>query len=113
MEFPKTLTEFQAAYPDEEACTKALRKMRWPEGFVCPRCQHTESSFLHTRNLEQCGGCRYQCSVTAGTIFHGTRTPSCAKTRPTRNANDSGRVEAGMVVAFGLPGVRTGVRCGQ
>ena len=75
MEFPKTLTEFQAAYPDEDACTKALRKMRWPEGFVCPRCQHTESSFVQTRKLEQCGGCRYQCSVTAGTIFHGTRTP--------------------------------------
>ena len=46
MEFPKTLTEFQAAYPDEEACGNALRKMRWPEGFVCPRCQHTESSFI-------------------------------------------------------------------
>ncbi len=30
-------------------------------------------------------------------------TPSCAKSRPARNANDSGRVEAGIVVAFGLP----------
>ncbi len=30
-------------------------------------------------------------------------SPSCAKSRPTRNANDSGGLEAGMVVAFGLP----------
>ena len=30
-------------------------------------------------------------------------TPSCAKSRPTRNGNNPGRVEAGTVVAFGRP----------
>ena len=30
MGFPKTLQEFQAAFPDEEACWEALRGARWP-----------------------------------------------------------------------------------
>jgi hypothetical protein len=75
MEFPKTVLEFQDQYPDEDACWNALRQVRWPGGFLCPRCGHRESSFISTRRLEQCRGCRYQCSVTAGTIFHRTKVP--------------------------------------
>jgi len=75
MKFPRTVQEFQAVYPDEEACWKTLRRARWPQGFVCPRCGHPSSSWIATRRLEQCRGCRYQASVTAGTVFHGTRLP--------------------------------------
>jgi transposase-like protein len=75
MGFPKTLQEFQATFPDEEACWQTLRRARWPRGFRCPRCGHRGSSWISTRALEQCRGCRYQCSVTAGTIFHRTRVP--------------------------------------
>jgi len=75
MEFPKTLQEFQAAFPDEESCWETLRKVRWPRGFVCPRCERREGCWISTRRLEQCRGCRTQCSVTAGTVFHGTRIP--------------------------------------
>lgn len=73
MGFPKTLQGFQAAFPDEEACWQTLRRARWPRGFVCPRCGHAASSWVSTRRLEQCRGCRYQCSVTAGTVFHRSR----------------------------------------
>lgn len=75
MAFPKTLLEFQTAFPDEESCWQALRRQRWPQGFECPRCGETASSWISTRRLEQCSSCRYQCSVTAGTVFHRTRTP--------------------------------------
>ncbi len=75
MKFPKTLQEFQATFPDEQACWETLRQARWPAGFACPRCGHGESSWISTRRLEQCRGCRYQCSVTAGTVFHRTRVP--------------------------------------
>ncbi len=73
--FPKTLLEFQARFPDEEACWQALRAMRWPQGFVCPRCAHRESYWIESRRLAQCQACRYQASVTAGTVFHKTRVP--------------------------------------
>ena len=75
MRFPRTLQEFQAMFPNEDACFEALRRSRWPRGFVCPRCGETASSWISTRRLEQCSRCRYQCSVTAGTVFHRTRVP--------------------------------------
>ncbi len=75
MRFPTTLQEFQATFPDEQACWETLRQARWPEGFVCPRCGNEASSWISTRRLEQCRRCRYQCSVTAGTVFHRTRIP--------------------------------------
>ena len=75
MSFPSSLIEFQDRFPDEESCWRYLREARWPEGFVCPRCGEQESYFIRTRQLEQCRRCRYQASVTAGTIFHRTRKP--------------------------------------
>lgn len=75
MKTPKTLLDFQAMFPDEEACWKHLRRIRWPRGFVCPRCGHRKSYWIEERRLEQCQACRYQASLTAGTIFHNTRVP--------------------------------------
>ncbi len=75
MTFPTTLLAFQERFPDEEACWRTLRRMRWPHGFCCPRCRHRKSYRLAVRRLEQCQRCRYQASVTAGTIFHRTRVP--------------------------------------
>lgn len=75
MRFPTSLIEFQDQFPDEDSCWRYLREVRWPHGFVCSRCGGRESSFIRTRRLEQCRSCRYQASVTAGTIFHRTRKP--------------------------------------
>lgn len=75
MRFPATLHEFQTTFPDEESCWQALRRARWPRGYACPRCGSRASSWISTRRLEQCCRCRYQCSLTAGTVFHRTRTP--------------------------------------
>lgn len=72
---PVSFFEFQKRFSTEEACWRHLLKVRWPEGFVCPRCGHREASFHRTRRLFQCKACRYQASVTAGTVFHKTRTP--------------------------------------
>ncbi|MFC1515559.1 IS1595 family transposase [Thermodesulfobacteriota bacterium] len=73
-EFPKTLVEFDSWFPSEEACRQYLFDRRWPKGFCCPRCQHTEA-WLTKRGLYLCSACNYQVSVTAGTIFHGSRKP--------------------------------------
>lgn len=75
MKFPETLIEFQEQFPDEAACWKALRRLRWPHGFECPRCGHRKSYPIAGRRLEQCQSCCYQASLTAGTIFHKTRVP--------------------------------------
>jgi hypothetical protein len=75
MQFPRTLLEFQDQFPDDAHCWAYLRRARWPRGFVCPRCGSRGSHSLVSRRLEQCRECRYQISVTAGTVFHGTRVP--------------------------------------
>ena len=68
------LVEFQRKFATEEACMEHLFKLRWPEGYHCPRCGHGSYCFHSMRRLYQCSKCKYQVSVTAGTIFHKTRT---------------------------------------
>ena len=73
--FPKTLREFQSKFATEEACQKYLAECRWPDGFVCPRCGNRSAYELVKLRRWQCTGCRYQVSLTAGTILHNTKTP--------------------------------------
>ena len=71
---PMSLIEFQRKFATEKACQQHLFHLRWPDGYRCPRCRHTQASFHSTRHLYQCKACKYQVSLTAGTIFHKTRT---------------------------------------
>lgn len=70
-----SLLQFKRRFASERACQNALEKMRWPDGFVCPKCSHTRACRITTRRLLQCSNCHHQVSLTAGTIFHKTRTP--------------------------------------
>lgn len=69
------MLSFQRRFPNERACERYLLRQRWPEGFRCPRCAHDRAWQHTTRRLSQCQRCRYQASLTAGTIFHKTRVP--------------------------------------
>ena len=69
------LLDFQNKFSTEEACQEHLFNMRWPNGYRCPRCDHNKAYFHQSRHLHQCKKCGYQASLTAGTIFHKTRTP--------------------------------------
>jgi transposase-like protein len=73
--FPRTVMEFQGRFPDERACWEYLVACRWPDGYRCPRCGSQSAALLAGRRLWQCSGCRYQVSVTAGTVLHKTHTP--------------------------------------
>jgi transposase-like protein len=68
------LLDFQKRFPDEAACWLEVARIRWPKGKACPRCKKP-MGFVQTRRLFQCAGCRYQVSVTAGTLFHKSRIP--------------------------------------
>jgi transposase-like protein len=70
-----SLLQFKKKFPSERACRKALEKTRWPKGFVCSKCAHRHAYDRPRRRLLECAGCGYQASLTAGTIFHKTRTP--------------------------------------
>lgn len=72
-DFPKTLPEFEARFATEAQCREFLVRLRWPQGFVCPKCSGRDA-WKNSRGLFECE-CGHQTSVTAGTIFHGTRKP--------------------------------------
>jgi transposase-like protein len=73
---PGSLIAFQQHFPDEAACAAYLAAVRWPHGFVCPRCGHSKAWLLQTKAWTyECAGCRKQTSVTAGTILHGSKLP--------------------------------------
>jgi transposase-like zinc ribbon protein len=70
-DYPRTLTEFEARFSTEDACRQYIYRLRWPEGFVCPRC-NGRRGWLTEKDLVVCVGCDYHASVTAGTIFENT-----------------------------------------
>lgn len=73
-DFPKTILDFEKRFATEEACREYVYSLRWPDGFICPRCGHRE--FWVTKNgLYRCRQCDVQTSLTAGTIFQDTRKP--------------------------------------
>ena len=65
--------------PDTELTDDKLRAylehLRWPDGVRCPRCNSERVFRVAGRDQFNCGSCRYQFSVTAGSIFNHTQLP--------------------------------------
>jgi transposase-like protein len=75
-DLPRSLPEFAAWFPDDEACARWLMAKRWPDGFRCPACGHDRAWELSRGVLVlQCAACERQVSVTAGTVMHGSHLP--------------------------------------
>jgi ISXO2 transposase-like protein/transposase-like zinc ribbon protein len=74
-----TAAQFDAAFPDEEACKAYLVARRWPDGVRCPRCGNPKVYDLKSRQwhwqCEKCAPDGYRFSHIAGTIFENTNKP--------------------------------------
>lgn len=73
-DYPRNLVEFNERFATEEACERYIFALRWPNGFVCPRCGRTEV-WQKSRGLLMCRSCLHETSLTSGTLFHKTRKP--------------------------------------
>jgi len=62
-------------YGNEDACRAYLEELRFPDGVVCPHCGSKSISRVEKYHVFDCNSCRYQFSVTSGTIFHDTHLP--------------------------------------
>jgi hypothetical protein len=72
-----TTPQFEAMFPDEEACDRYLQARRWPHGVRCPRCGNDKVFAVKSMPFKwQCYACKpnqgYRFSVIAGTIFENT-----------------------------------------
>lgn len=65
---------FDSLFSSEEKCYEYLWELRYPDGFRCPKCGGNKY-WLTQKKLAMCNSCKYQGSVTAGTIFQDTRKP--------------------------------------
>ena len=70
MKKPVTLTQAIAYFADTDRAFDYAKFLRWPDGKVtCPRCGSESNSFVKTRSLWFCNGCKKQFTVKVGTIF--------------------------------------------
>ena len=75
LDYPRTYREFVTKFPDDNACLLYLKKLRWPNGFICPACNASDEPWYQTRERLVCRTCHHQTSPTSGTILDKTRTP--------------------------------------
>ena len=77
-----SLFEHLKDFGSEAKCIKHFEKIRWPHGLACISCGsvrvfkfNTKGKTGKERYLYECVDCRYQFSVTTGTIFHDSHLP--------------------------------------
>ena len=71
------VAQFEAMFPDEEACKVYLVARRWPNGVCCARCGSTHVYELKTTAFKwECMDCAegvsYRFSHLVGTVFENT-----------------------------------------
>jgi transposase-like protein len=73
-DYPETVREFRAWFPDDAACRAYLERVRWSDGVICPRCVKSEVWTMKPP-FYRCAACRHDFTVTVGTLFADTRLP--------------------------------------
>jgi transposase-like protein len=73
-DYPRNLVDFDQRFGSEEACVAYLVSLRWPGGFVCPKCGE-DRAWRRRRLALLCTACRHETSILAGTIFEKTHKP--------------------------------------
>jgi hypothetical protein len=76
-QYGMSIPEFLSHFGTEAQCAEALKRLRWAQGFRRPKCSSTQHYLVvhGTRKLYQCGGCRLQTSLIAGTLMVRTKLP--------------------------------------
>ena len=54
IDYPRTFQEFDAWFGSETACREYIRRLRWPDGFVCPHCAAMGEPWEMSRSLLRC-----------------------------------------------------------
>lgn len=67
---PVTLQQAMVYFADPDRAFQYAVELRWPDGkVICPRCGSDKHSFVSTRKIWFCKGCKKQFTVKVGTIF--------------------------------------------
>jgi transposase-like protein len=71
-----TLNQFNAEFPDDDACLEAIKEMRFPNGVtMCEKCKGDRKHYrVHGRTAYACDHCGHHVYPLAGTIFEKSTT---------------------------------------
>ena len=70
-----TLLDVADLFSTDEKCRELLKRLRWPNGVKCIRCNDDVVELETAKELFYCRKCDYQFSVTAGSIFNDSHLP--------------------------------------
>ena len=73
--YPKDSTMFNETFTDDQSCLEYLFKLRWPAGYVCPKCDARDSYWRLDNGKVKCRKCHHVHSILSGTVFQGAHTP--------------------------------------
>lgn len=71
------LYDYRKIIASEHACFKLIRKIRWPHGVRCPRCNFSRTYHYLENNVpkHRCKRCNYKFTDITGTVFQRTKIP--------------------------------------
>lgn len=75
--FPKSLPDFQRLFPDDAACAAYLEKLRWRDGFECPKCGMVGDPYRFEKapGKLRCRKCQKDTWLMSGTVMERSHTP--------------------------------------
>ena len=62
-------------FADDESCLRFLEQLKWSDGFVCPKCGHTNYCKGKMPHSRRCTRCKREISPMANTLFHRCKIP--------------------------------------
>jgi transposase-like protein len=66
---PRTLVEAIRYFSNPDRCLAVLIPLRWPNGITCPHCGCKDHTFIASRRIWRCKGCKKQFSIKIGTVM--------------------------------------------
>jgi transposase len=71
-----TLKDFEAQFPNDDACLEWLKNYLYPEGIFCETCGRvTKHHKVASRRSYSCDYCGHHVHPTSDTIYHKSSTP--------------------------------------
>lgn len=75
MSYPSNILEFSSQFNTDQACLDYLINIRWPDGFICPRCENEGGWWLKKQSRFECKTCHRHSSPLSGTLMHRSHLP--------------------------------------
>jgi transposase-like protein len=74
MEYPRDQMEFDKFFANEDNCIQYLIDIKWPSGYKCNNCNHSEYWLLSRKRIK-CKQCSSIITITSNTFFDQSNKP--------------------------------------